>query len=407
MAQLPAGKVDAHWNPGQTVSSTEKGLASRGDFPATLKSDPETLDIDFSEGTADSLTDGLLVMRYLLGLRGEALILGATSPGATRSGAAIETYLSGLTSGGAPVLDIDGNGVAEALTDGMLIYRYLSGERGATLIQGAVGAGATRADSTAIETYLATLTASAAVPPQGCTIVASPGSSAALPLQAGTSVQLTASCTSGPKPITYSWDSGAFIGAVRTVAPVATTTYAMTASNAAGSTNLTYTVYSAPTSYCAGSDQLVDLPWPASGQVRPSTNGFTNQVYSFRVTIPYTFSPSLDITHLGFIRFAEKPGTNPTSRGITLSTSACDFHTAKGGYLFDNFGVEDAAPSIAFTVNNPGGYQGLGAGANFQSGDVIYINIRNYNYNNGSLTLTCAPGNNCDVLLDFATPNRY
>jgi hypothetical protein len=343
-------------------------------------------------------------MRYLLGLRGAALILGATSPGATRSGPNIESYLSGLTTGGAPVLDIDGNGVADALTDGMLIYRYLSGERGSTLIQGAVGAGASRADSPSIETYLATLTASVAQAPQGCTVAASPGSSLVSPLQAGTSVQLTASCTSGPQPIIYSWDSGAFIGAVRTVAPVATTTYAMTASNAAGSTNVTYTVYSAPTSYCTGSDQLVDLPWPPSGQVRPGTNGFTNQVFSFRLTIPYTFSPSLNITHTGFIRFAEKPGTNPLLRGITISTSACDFHAASGGYLYDNLGLEDTEPGIYFTVNNPTGNL---ASVNFQSGDVVYINIRNYNYNNGSPTLNCAPGTNCDVLLDFATPNRY
>lgn len=80
--------------------------------------------------------------------------------------------------------------------------------------------------------YALTLTSAA---PAGCTVVAAPASSATSPLAAGTSVQLTASCSSGQQPITYTWDSGAFIGSVRSVAPTATTTYSMIASNASGS----------------------------------------------------------------------------------------------------------------------------------------------------------------------------
>jgi hypothetical protein len=41
-------------------------------------------------------------------------------------------------------LDIDGNGEADALTDGILILRYLFGFRGATLIDGAVAPDCTR-----------------------------------------------------------------------------------------------------------------------------------------------------------------------------------------------------------------------------------------------------------------------
>ena len=51
-------------------------------------------------------------------------------------------------------LDIDGNGTADALTDGLLVIRYLFGLRGAALIQGAVGAGAQRTTATEIEAYL-------------------------------------------------------------------------------------------------------------------------------------------------------------------------------------------------------------------------------------------------------------
>ena len=52
-----------------------------------------TLDID-GNGTADALTDGLLITRYLFGLRGNSLILNAVAPLAPRSTAqAIEDYI--------------------------------------------------------------------------------------------------------------------------------------------------------------------------------------------------------------------------------------------------------------------------------------------------------------------------
>jgi len=55
------------------------------------------------------------------------------------------------------MIDVDGNGTADALTDGLLLIRYLFGLRGASLIQGAVGAGATRTTATQIETFIQTL----------------------------------------------------------------------------------------------------------------------------------------------------------------------------------------------------------------------------------------------------------
>ena len=41
-------------------------------------------------------------------------------------------------------MDIDGNGRLEATTDGLLMTRYLLGLRGAALVTGALGTGATR-----------------------------------------------------------------------------------------------------------------------------------------------------------------------------------------------------------------------------------------------------------------------
>lgn len=99
------------------------------------------LSIDGNRGY-DALTDGLLVNRYLMGLSGAALINGAVGTGATRVAASdLGAYLLDIK----PFLDIDGNGQADAATDGLLITRYLFGLRGPSLIAGAIGAGATRA----------------------------------------------------------------------------------------------------------------------------------------------------------------------------------------------------------------------------------------------------------------------
>ena len=53
-----------------------------------------------------------------------------------------------------PRLDIHGNGQAGALTEGLLMIRCMCGVRGDTLIQGAVGPGAIQTTSTQIEKYL-------------------------------------------------------------------------------------------------------------------------------------------------------------------------------------------------------------------------------------------------------------
>ena len=52
-------------------------------------------------------------------------------------------------------LDIDGNGKAEPLTDGLLLLiRYLFGFSGEALISGAMGTGAERDTAEAIEAYI-------------------------------------------------------------------------------------------------------------------------------------------------------------------------------------------------------------------------------------------------------------
>jgi hypothetical protein len=58
----------------------------------------------------------------------------------------------------AAVLDVDGNGEVDPLTDSLLVLRYTFGFRGATLVTGAIDlVGCTRCNAPAVEAYLATL----------------------------------------------------------------------------------------------------------------------------------------------------------------------------------------------------------------------------------------------------------
>ena len=56
-----------------------------------------------------------------------------------------------------PHLDVDGNGQADALTDGLMVIRYLFGLRGPSLIAEAIDTGATRLTSDGIEICIQSL----------------------------------------------------------------------------------------------------------------------------------------------------------------------------------------------------------------------------------------------------------
>ena len=55
------------------------------------------------------------------------------------------------------ILDVDGNGDVDALTDSLLILRYTFGFTGAVLTSNAIGNGCTRCDAAAIQAYLMTV----------------------------------------------------------------------------------------------------------------------------------------------------------------------------------------------------------------------------------------------------------
>jgi hypothetical protein len=113
------------------------------------------LDVDY-DGEASALTDGMLIQRWLFGFRGSVLSGGAVDTSLCERCPAeiIDVHLSAIVK----LLDVDGDGAAEALTDGTLIFRWLFGFRGQSLVIGAVDTThCTRCDPAAIETYLASL----------------------------------------------------------------------------------------------------------------------------------------------------------------------------------------------------------------------------------------------------------
>ena len=92
-----------------------------------------SLDID-NDDNFDAATDGVLLLRHLFGARDATLTNAAVGVGAERNAAAISAYITALGN----ALDIDGDGSVKATTDGLLVLRYLLGLRGTALTNGAV-----------------------------------------------------------------------------------------------------------------------------------------------------------------------------------------------------------------------------------------------------------------------------
>lgn len=110
---MPAGRTLATSYTGTTVVLTE-----------AAGSNPAILNIDNSNPATiyDAATDGVLLMRYLLGYRGAALIANARGAGASlRDATQIENHIAGSL----VAFDVDGDGQTLALTDGVMILRRL------------------------------------------------------------------------------------------------------------------------------------------------------------------------------------------------------------------------------------------------------------------------------------------
>ena len=107
-------------------------------------------DID-DDGEAAALTDGLIMIRHMFGFGGDALSAGAMG---AEAGRATPDALSSHLTDANTELDVDGDGESKALTDGLLLIRYLFGFTGDSLISGAIGDGAERDTAEEVEAYI-------------------------------------------------------------------------------------------------------------------------------------------------------------------------------------------------------------------------------------------------------------
>ena len=156
-------------DPNQSVSLSPYESVPRGAQPQRLKSvrsrmpavensatqaclDCFSWDIDAS-GKAEPLTDGLIILRYLFGFTEDALVNGALAGNATRR-SSLDIYAFLETH--AAQLDVDGDGRAEPLTDGLLLLRYLFGFEASALTTGAISTNAQRTETAAITDFIKT-----------------------------------------------------------------------------------------------------------------------------------------------------------------------------------------------------------------------------------------------------------
>ncbi len=101
-----------------------------------------TLDLD-GDGNVIAGTDGLLLLRALLGIRGPALTANALASGAARTDpAAIVALVATMIANS--TLDVDRNGTVGAGADGVLLLRMMQGMTGASVPAQALANGALR-----------------------------------------------------------------------------------------------------------------------------------------------------------------------------------------------------------------------------------------------------------------------
>ena len=144
--------------PSVGVTGTPSARTTSPPSPVTLTDDDTSsanLDVD-GNGRVDLFTDIIMIIRYVLFFREEALINRAVSSDATRTTPQdIESYIAILVD--QKILDVDGNGRVDLFTDIIMIIRYALSFREEALINRAVSSDATRTTPQDIESYIRSL----------------------------------------------------------------------------------------------------------------------------------------------------------------------------------------------------------------------------------------------------------
>ena len=111
----------------------------------------KTASWDFDgNGHADALTDGLMMLRYCFGLRGDSVTTSAMSIDSPMSSEQVVAEIESALD----MADIDDDGEVRALTDGLILLRYLFDLRGDQLTAATVSLTANRSSNEAIEAYI-------------------------------------------------------------------------------------------------------------------------------------------------------------------------------------------------------------------------------------------------------------
>ncbi len=157
---LPADLLTATFNVADddslvstVINFSAASNAAGYQFDAT----PYTMDIlsgsfDFDgNGTADALTDGLMLLRYAFNLRGSLLVGdGVVASDSQLTTAEIQSNLEKAE----VIMDIDGNGSIGALSDGLLLLRYMFGLRDEILVNDVIAADASRSSAEDISQHI-------------------------------------------------------------------------------------------------------------------------------------------------------------------------------------------------------------------------------------------------------------
>ena len=135
-----------------SLDVVENTTSDTSDNNNTEGENNQILNWDFdANGETDALTDGLLLLRYAFGLRDDSLTNGAVALNSVLTAEQIMDSMNSVSN----IADIDGNGEIDALTDGLLLLRYLFGLLDDSLVSGSLAIDATRSTADQIEQYIA------------------------------------------------------------------------------------------------------------------------------------------------------------------------------------------------------------------------------------------------------------
>lgn len=109
----------------------------------------QSWDVD-KNGETDALTDGLLMLRHMFDVSGENLTLDAVSPNSQISNQDVIQSIEETM----VIADIDKSGHVDALSDGLILLRYMFDMRGPDLLDDAVTESALRRNHSDVLTYI-------------------------------------------------------------------------------------------------------------------------------------------------------------------------------------------------------------------------------------------------------------